>query len=123
MKQNKKSKRKILYLSLGTPTPQDKTILSFWWDFEDQNRSRFMKNGSFDVDKWEASKTHIAVAPGANARSAWKNAWRIARTISRNNLCGYAFIDGAAHIDGEPLPLPASVWGWDGVPEACHARP
>lgn len=20
-------------------------------------------------------------------------------------------------------PLPASVWGWDGVPEACHARP
>ena len=101
--------KKQIEVVLNTPTAQDRTFLSFWWDWKKEGRSRFWKKNSFDEDKWEASQTHIAIAPGANPRAAWKEAWRMVRSMSQNKgrgLHGYVIIDAAAHIDGEPLPLP-----------------
>mgnify|MGYP000949010178 CR=1 FL=1 len=99
--------KRRLFIVLNSPTEQNRAIVSYWWDWE--RRSRFMWNGSFNVDKWESAQTHLCIAPGADARGAWKEAWRMVRVQSRDKklgLRGYTLLDPAAHIDGEALPLP-----------------
>lgn len=101
--------KKVLVIVLNSPSQEDRTILSFWWEWKAPKVSRFLLRKRFNLDKWEAAQTHIGIAPGANAKDAWKEAWRFVRMKSRDTLrefSGYVLLDVAAHIDGEPLPLP-----------------
>ena len=43
----------------------------------------FFKNGSFDIDAWEAAHTWLSPGPGTNLRQAWKTVWGILRSIAR----------------------------------------
>lgn len=98
--------RKRLEIVLNSPTAEDRVILSYWWN--GINGRRFMRKGSFDVEKWERAQGHILIAPGADARAAWKDAWRFVRAKSRNKILGfhgYILLDDAAHVGGEALPL------------------
>lgn len=72
-----------LIISLGYQTKEGMCLLSYYEDFAFPNRSRFMKKGHFDVDRWEAAQKHIFMRPGADPRAAWKEAWRFVRTLVR----------------------------------------
>lgn len=85
-----------LYIDLGYSTPEGTTLLSFWTDAEDESASRFMKNGTFDVDQWEAERVHIFLEPGANARAAWKQTWSMVRRWAREAGCGWKFLNRAS---------------------------
>ena len=100
--------KRHLVITLGYKTKEGMCLLSYWKDYANPERTRFMSNGRFDEDKWEAAQTHIYMRPGVDPRAAWKEAWRMARALARysGHLCGYTLLDCAAHIDGEALPLP-----------------
>ena len=49
-------KRQIV-ISLGYRTEEGMLLLSWWEDYADPKRTRFMRNGHFNVDKWEAAQT------------------------------------------------------------------
>lgn len=100
--------KRHLVISLGYKTEEGMCLLSCWSDYANPDRTRFMHKGRFDEDKWEAAQKHLYMRPGADPRAAWKEAWRMVRTMVRNSghLCGYTLLDCAAHIDGEALPLP-----------------
>lgn len=100
--------KRHLVISLGYKTEEGICLLSYWNDYANPDRTRFIRKGRFDADKWEAAQTHIYMRPGADPRAAWKEAWHIARTMARSasHLCGYTLLDYAAHTDGEALPLP-----------------
>lgn len=83
------------YIVLGYPTSEGFILLSFWKDAEDESASRFMKNGTFDVDQWDAEQVHIVLEPGANARAAWKQAWSMVRRWAREAGCGWKLLDNA----------------------------
>lgn len=76
-------KRQIV-ISLGYRTEEGMLLLSWWEDYADPKRTRFMRNGHFNVDKWEAAQTHLFMCPGADPRAAWKEAWLWSATISGN---------------------------------------
>lgn len=69
-------KRQIV-ISLGYRTEEGMCLLSWWEDYADPKRTRFMRNGHFNVDKWEAAQTHLFMRPGSDParpgrrRGAW----------------------------------------------------
>ncbi len=62
-----------------------------------------MKDGSFDVDVWEAGTEHFFAVPGADIRAAWKDAYRLLRKEAQT-MGGLKWLD--TNIDEEPCPLP-----------------
>lgn len=87
---------KCIYINLGYPTQEGTILLSFWVDTGNESASRFMENGMFDVDQWEAEQVYIVLEPGANARTAWKQAWSMVRRWAREARCGWKLLDCAA---------------------------
>lgn len=87
---------KCFYITLGYPTPEGVILLSFWEDAEEESASRFMKNGKFDVEQWEAEQIHISLVPGADACTAWKQAWSMVRRWAREARCGWKLLDCAS---------------------------
>lgn len=75
-------KRQIV-ISLGYRTEKGMCLLSYWNDYANPDKTRFMRKGRFDVDKWEAAQKHLYMRPGADPRAAWKEAWRMVRTLVR----------------------------------------
>ena len=78
--------RRRLFISLSDAhsVKTERILLSWWWDYAKKDRSRFCKEHSFDLEKWESSQTHIAANAGVNLREAWKVAWRSVRVLARN---------------------------------------
>lgn len=83
-------KRK-LFISLGDAhsVKTERILLSYWWDYATNKRSRFLKKlgaykkRSFDFEAWERSQTHLAASAGVSLREAWKDAWRSVRLLAR----------------------------------------
>ena len=106
-------KRQIV-ISLGYRTEKGMCLLSWWEDYADLKRTRFMRNGHFNEDKWEAAQTHIFMRPGADPRAAWKEAWHMVRKHiwdSRRErmrvgrpLAGYSFLESRMPCDPALLP-------------------
>ena len=106
-------KRQIV-ISLGSRTEEGMLLLSWWEDYADPKRTRFMRNGHFNVDKWEAAQTHLFMRPGADPRTAWKEAWHMVRNHIRErrrertrlgrSLAGYSFLESRMPCDPALLP-------------------
>ena len=106
-------KRQIV-ISLGYRTEEGMLLLSWWEDYADPKRTRFMRNGHFNVDKWEAAQTHLFMCPGADPRAAWKEAWHMVRNHIRERrrertrlgrpLVGYSFLESRMPCDPARLP-------------------
>lgn len=106
-------KRQIV-ISLGYRTEEGMLLLSWWEDYADPKRTRFMRNGHFNVDKWEAAQTHLFMRPGADPRTAWKEAWHMVRNHIRESrrertrlgcpLTGYSFLESRMPCDPALLP-------------------
>ena len=106
-------KRQIV-ISLGYRTEKGMCLLSWWEDYADLKRTRFMRNGHFNVDKWEAAQTHLFMRPGADPRTAWKEAWHMVRKHIRDSrsgrtrlgrpLAGYSFLESRMPCDPALLP-------------------
>lgn len=106
-------KRQIV-ISLGYRTEEGMLLLSWWEDYADPKRTRFMRNGHFNVDKWEAAQTHLFMRPGADPRAAWKEAWHMVRNHIRERrrertrlgrpLVGYSFLESRMPCDPALLP-------------------
>lgn len=58
---------------------KEKVIMSYYIDYEDEQRSRFFKNGLFNFEKLEASETHITMPHWAVPRKFWYHAWHLVR--------------------------------------------
>ena len=106
-------KRQIV-ISLGYRTEEGMLLLSWWEDYADPKRTRFMRNGHFNVDKWEAAQTHLFMCPGADPRAAWKESWHMVRNHIRERrrertrlgrpLVGYSFLESRMPCDPALLP-------------------
>lgn len=79
--------KRCLFISLGSSNTPDRILLSWWVDYLKSSRSRFVRKGHFDVERWEDAQTHIEAVLGCNPRTAWKAAWRLARIEARSYDC------------------------------------
>lgn len=75
--------RRHLIISLGGQTTEGMCLLSYYVDCANPEKTRFMRKGHFDMDRWEAAQTHIFMRPGADPRAAWKEAWQLVRALIR----------------------------------------
>lgn len=76
-------KRQIV-ISLGYRTEEGMLLLSWWEDYAAPKRTRFMRNGHFNVDKWEAAQTHLFMCPGADPARHGRRHGIWSATISGN---------------------------------------
>lgn len=48
--------KRHLVISLGYRTEEGMCLLSYWNDYSNPVKTRFMRKDRFDVDKWEAAQ-------------------------------------------------------------------